>query len=118
MRLSAVSATTLVRTMICCGKVHNGITDENTRSQIFKDHTDFTDTTNAQNFTCRLKVNELADLTTFEFASRCGLKYLGIHEYVRQPLAGAVDWTLKGAVTSVKNGLCGSCWAFSSTDSR
>ena len=95
-----MSATTLVRTMNCCGKVRNRITDENTRSQIFKGHMDFVDTTNAQNLTYRLKVNELADLTTCEFASRCigyksthvwcGLKYLGIHGYV---------------------------WAFSSTDS-
>ena len=39
--LSTASAMTLVRTMICCGKVPKRITDENTRSQIFKGHVDF-----------------------------------------------------------------------------
>ena len=59
--LSTVSAMTLVGNMICCGKVHNWITDENTRSQIFKGHVDFTVTTNVQNLFHRLRVNELAD---------------------------------------------------------
>merc|ERR1712136_224941 len=74
------------------------------------------------------KVNEFADLTTSEFVSQytgykpqnvwSGLKHLGTHGYVGEPLADAVDWTTKGAVTPVKNqGQCGSCWAFSTTGS-
>merc|ERR1711991_525744 len=91
------------------GKVYNGITDESTRFQIFKGHVDFIHTTNAQNLSYRLKVNEFADLTTSEFVSQytgykpqnvwSGLKHLGTHEYVGEPLADAVDWTTKGAVT-------------------
>merc|ERR1712012_1371216 len=63
---------------------------------------DFIHTTNAQNLTYRLKVNEFADLTTSEFVSQytgykpqnvwSGLKHLGTHEYVGEPLADAVDW--------------------------
>merc|ERR1711991_17214 len=78
--------------------------------------------------TYRLKVNKFADLTTSEFVSQytgykpnnvwSGLKHLGTHGYVGEPLADAVDWTTKGAVTPVKNqGQCGSCWAFSTTGS-
>ena len=59
-----------------------------------------------QNLSCSLKVNESADLTSCEFASRypgdkhtnvlCDLKHLRNHEYVGQPPVNAVDWTVKG----------------------
>ena len=47
-----------------------GVIDENTCSQIFEGNVDSTLTTNAQNFSYRLKMSESADLTTCELVSR------------------------------------------------
>ena len=66
-----------------------------------------------QNLSYRLKMNESADLTICEFASRypgdkhsnmlSDLKHLRNHEYVGQTPVNVVDWTVKGVVTPVKN---------------
>merc|ERR1712176_1438445 len=111
------------------GKYYNGIDEEATRFDIFKQNVDYIYDTNAQELPYKLGVNAFADLTSDEFVSQyTGLKQpaemwgslpnLGRHNYTGAALPASVDWTSKGAVTPVKNqGQCGSCWSFSTTGS-
>jgi cathepsin L len=111
------------------GKTYTSSIEEEQRFQIFKVNIDYINKMNSMNHFFQLGVTRFADLTADEFGtSHFGiakpaelwgsLPNLGSHEYYGEALAASIDWTQKGAVTSVKNqGQCGSCWSFSTTGS-
>ena len=82
---------------------------------------------NMKNETYEQGLNEFSDMTYEEFVAKYTgdlsdeeFKALGQEnlEISQAPVAGAIDWTTKGAVNPVQNqGQCGGCWAFAATAS-
>ena len=80
---------------------------------------------NTGNYSWSMAVNQFADLTEEEFGARYLSSSYRPHKrslrgYLENSstLPTSVDWTVKGAVSPVKDqAQCGSCWAFSTTGS-
>lgn len=110
-------------------RVYGSLQEEANRFKIFESHYNYIVAENAKSTSYFLVINEFADQPPEEFNSThfgmkapptgklwAGLPNLGRDFYSGAPLPKSIDWTLKGAVTPVKNqGTCGSCWAFSTT---
>jgi len=104
----------------------NSIAEE-TRFQAFRANVDMILETNAEHLSYTLGINAFSDMTTEEFVSTHlgykkpetaelyeGATFLGNHTWQGEELPSSIDWSLKGAVTPVKDqGHCGSCWVFS-----
>ena len=104
------------------GKTYAAPEEARYRLLIFNDNLLKIKEHNAKNLPWTLGVNKFADISAEEFGYKfCGCAKDPKTRGVRvTPLYGEaparVDWREKGAVTPVKDkGMCGSCWALSTT---
>ncbi|XP_074272081.1 fruit bromelain-like [Silene latifolia] len=108
------------------GREYKSVIEKEKRFHIFEENMrsiEEFNSNNANNYSYKQGPNEFTDMTLQEFlATYTGYKkssstnntsnFVHINDV---PVQKSVDWRLEGAVTPVKTqGICGSCWAFSS----
>lgn len=104
------------------GKVYNSLEQLTHRFSTFVSNLELIETTNKQDLSYKLGINEFADMTFEEFQNshlmapqHCSATK-GNHKMKNAVLPPKVDWRLKNIVSPVKNQKsCGSCWTFSTT---
>jgi len=111
------------------GKVYSSLAAKEAAFKAFAENYLYVLRENSKDLGYTLGLNEFTDMSAKDFAATHfgmlrpvdgkvwgDLPYLGRHVQNSSDLPTSVDWSAKGAVSTVKNqGQCGSCWAFSTT---